>query len=492
MNMRPELSHLLTESRLSLGTPLSIRHLLLIKDIQNALLASDWREAAFFASTCRGAGHVTCQQLIMEAADAPEALRQQMMTDTVQAAAAKLGAPSDRMKIFQRLMDEVKTQAVDVQQRWSGPLTALASDDMAPLMALFAAPESPFDPLMAYGIAATVSLLTFGLHAGIHAEFNLVFHRQHPDLQDPFSWCNPDAIDDAVSQFGQTLDTHLETIFHALKESHPSTRSTATRPLLNSLVNTIELDLLGFVRKQAVACATASLLLGSDHAAEATRLGEALCRAGRLTREALASYAVAHFLEIGLTLPQLPERLQPVVRIPETMVFDCAGPSRTLVPLNDLAAVQEGMSIEIAGVVTKIETIRDATHHKLVSVISLLDPLTGTAGSAIGVYLHAPHRGIAVDAWVQLAGTFRASSSFLDGAPAVEIDHAVAPGTIPRSWRTGFLQSASNWIQVWPNHLDICWSLSPHTPTSRSDMLHLGAGELIYRKPLPGSRSIEV
>jgi hypothetical protein len=119
--------------------------------------------------------------------------------------------------------------------------------------------------------------------------------------------------------------------------------------------------------------------------------------------------------------------------------------------------------------------------------ITLADPQTRSSANVVGVYIHAPHRGLAVGAWLQVTGRYRGSSSLFDGDPGIEIERQPLSTTAHEQWRIAFLMTAREWIEVWPYALDMAWSLSPHMPTGPNDLAHLGAGELIYRKPIPAT-----
>jgi hypothetical protein len=486
MNTKLGLLHLLMQSRLDLATPFSVRHLLLIKDIQAALMASEWKEAAFLASTCMGTGRATYQRLLMEAETSPEPIRLQMMTEAIRDAAGQLGPPSERMKVFQRLLAEVREQAADLQERWSPPLTALASNDLSPLIDAFSSQDGPIDSALAHAVASSIGLLTYGLHADVHAEFNLVTARSQLDLQTVLKWSYVDAFETTVTQFETTLVQHQESLFHALRDADPSTRAREARSPIDAIVCAIERDLPAFVRKQAVAVAAMTPIQQSKDTDLIARLGRSLIEAGRLTREALATYAAAHYVGIGLVLPETPRTLRPVIRITGTQPFDSPTATFPTIPLTKLIDVAEGDKVEITGLITNIETPPVPAEYKPVSYIQVTDPLTQATATAIGVYVNAPHHGLAVGAWVRLSGNYRHKFEFPTISPLIEIERIPLATSAKASWRTAFLNTASHWQEVRPNELNIFWSLSPHTPADPSDMLHVGAGELIYRKPIRG------
>jgi hypothetical protein len=486
MNTNLGLSHLLMQSRLNVATPFSMRHLLLIRDLQDALKASEWKEAAFLASTCMGTGHASYQRLLVEASTSPEPVRLQMMTDAIRDAAAQLGAPSERMKVFQRLLAELRDQEADLREQWNSPLAALASNDMTPLMDIFSEQTSPVDSALAHTVASSIGLLTYGLHANVHAEFNLVTARQQIDLQTVLKWNYVDAFQITVSLFRTTLIKQQETLYHALKDANPATRAEEARAPIDVVTCAIERDLPAFVRKQAVAVAAMTPVRQGNDVQLMTRLGTLLVEAGRLTREALATYAAAHYVSIGLVLHETPRPLHPVIRVTSTQTFDMPTHSPAPIPLTKLPQVMDGDKVEVTGVITNIETPPVPPEYEPASRIQVTDPVTQATVTAIGVYVHAPHHGLAVGAWVRLGGSFRRQWEVVPDEPVIEIERLPLERSAEASWRMAFLNTASHWQEIWPNKLNIHWSLSPHTPADPNDMLHVGIGELIYRKPIRG------
>jgi hypothetical protein len=101
------------------------------------------------------------------------------------------------------------------------------------------------------------------------------------------------------------------------------------------------------------------------------RLGRSLIEAGRLTREALATYAAAHYVGIGLVLPETPRTLQPVIRVTGAQPFDSPTATFQTIPLTKLIDVTEGDKVEITGLITNIETPPVPAEYEPVSYIHI-------------------------------------------------------------------------------------------------------------------------
>jgi hypothetical protein len=384
------------------------------------------------------------------------------------------------------LLAEVRDQAADLQERWNPPLTALASNDLSPLVDAFASQNGSLDSALAHTVATSIGLLTYGLHADVHAEFNLVTSRQQLDLQMVIKWDYVKAFESTVDQYQTTLVQQQKNLFHTLRDADPSTRASEARAPIDAIICAIERDLPAFVRKQAVAAAAMTPIKQSNDANLIARLGRSLIEAGRLTREVLATYAAVHYVGIGLALPDTPKTLQPVIRVTGTQPFDVPTETLPTVPLTELSDVTDGDKVAITGLITNIETPPVPPEYQPVSYIQVTDPLTQTTATAIGVYVYAPHHGLAVGAWVRLGGNYRHKCELTTVSPFIEIERLPLAKSAKSSWRIALLNTASHWQEIWPNELNIIWSLSPHTPADPSDMLHVGAGELIYRKPIRG------
>ena len=220
---------------------------------------------------------------------------------------------------------------------------------------------------------------------------------------------------------------------------------------------------------------------GSVHAPENLALGRSTLEAANLLREGIAAYCAC--IEL-LTRPDRLSVLKQLAALPfedgevrSSALSECGEP--VLTAWAD--ELRSGSEVVVEGYVTGTSTWR-GSDGKLHSMVQLLAANGDERITAVCLYLHLAHRGIASGAYCRLAGIFRRSSTYAKGRPAIEIgrwDDVRQKRTA--SWHNGFVALADHCYPVFPNGDMIAWALSPQrVSVDKKGPDFWGAGEAVW------------
>lgn len=433
----------------------------LLRECRDAVQHGDWvllRELAFDAL---GAGH-TGVQLVREegaAALAEQRHRTNQAARLIEALETMLA--SDEASVLAELEEALLDAPPDERALLTEWLKALRAGNTAPLVDHLTAPAQLRPNISAQ---AARGLLAGGLHARVIAEFNLSY------VQGAGGNGSRNQLDDALAATTADVAESLRQRQTALYVAALDSAIGAVDDAATAIVRTVEESLPSFVRAQARCRAV------SDTGTRS--LGPALARAGRLTREAMASHAAACaiLLDGAGMLPSAP-----------ALPFELSLPDGKDTSLSNINEVGDGSYIEVEGHVVDLDVFREAG-GKLLSRMTLADGRDRNRVTAIAVYTHLPHRGVTGGAYCRLSGTFRSSSTMNEGNAAIEIERLRLADAAKASWLAAYLRAGQDLFPAWPNGLNMSWSLGPHQPTDDAPLMHVGAGEFLTNKTLSRRR----
>ncbi len=144
----------------------------------------------------------------------------------------------------------------------------------------------------------------------------------------------------------------------------------------------------------------------------------------------------------------------------------------------EIGSFQQGKLSDIAGRVTDVKVRRKGNH--LITTIDLTDPSSGKSTTAALSFINGHNMGITIDDFFSCTGVFHTKSTLNRSKPAFHIAQIPLAALSKSSWRAGFLDLGSTFMEVWPNGHLAKWTLGQHTTTD-FEKIGTGAGEVLYR-----------
>lgn len=331
-------------------------------------------------------------------------------------------------------------------------------------------------------VEASTAARVRGLLTIYHAEFNIALDalsieaRNFEDTADLVE----SLLTSAFSTFRSSWNAMLQTIQSDLANAQPGVAPQS----LQVLASFVDSEVPMMARRLAVARVTSNALRSAGSGQRAEKLGRRAAEAGRMIREAVASYGASSLLSIWMRAPSIPDEIRELLSDAGDLAFDSAIPNGKDTELSQLSNSLPGKLVEVSGFVESISAMREPS-GKLISRATLVDPSSGAKGDIVAVFVHMAHSGVTEGSYVRASGVFDTTPPG-GGAPALHIDSIPIAKIAEKSFRMRFYRLCRPYFKVWPNRANLYWSPGPHSLVDDVDGVKessssFGAGELLFQ-----------
>ncbi len=294
-------------------TPFVLKQLPRIVDARAAAAARDWPSTGETGSLCMGLGHISLQLVLQETdANRGRAQRRTALREHSLRKMSELLDRPDREQVFTELEASLALAPEVRRERMRTWLAAWRSGDPEPLLKHYFAERPRDEQRLERSADGAVALLTAGLQARLHADFNTIAARgTGPGKRDIWA-----SLDTLVPRLEKLLRLRQLQLYRHLLDADGNRMEDAYLAL--RLAQFIEADLPPFVRAQAAVAAQVATLRKRAPADQA-RL---LARAGAATRACLATQAAAYETVLAARGLNRSESVQQLWSKPQEVAFD--------------------------------------------------------------------------------------------------------------------------------------------------------------------------
>jgi len=387
------------------------------------------------------------------------------------------GHKETRKDFYSEVKKQVLKARPDISTDWLTALDALGEGKLGHNVVLESLQkrevESP--DMIGSAIEATVALALRSLmaltYAGFHNHYRQISKYPfvaHKDELIP-------VIEIEVKKFEKDLESGLKRLYANMRDGLSPQSS------CEDLLRLLEQSVPAFGRIQATVRLYALSLKDGDMEAASEQVGQLAAKAGDLTRSAFASYAAAYNLCLQGRMARIDPKIKRILEPEKKLAYDAKFPTGKHFQISKIDKAKNGAFVEVAGFVVSLTTRRESD-AKLISELTLLDPVDDSTVEAVGIFAHLRHLGLQEGAYCVLNGLWRSQSKLNQNKPAVEIDKLSISELSKKSWKIRFQDSSDRFFDRWPGGLNMSYGLSPHVSKAEAgESKILGAGELIFK-----------